>query len=208
MSWDECAPHSECIRSPCHRPYDRRWTGAAKSSAARTDHCFKKPHVTLVRYYAKRSGHHKRRPLRGWCPYRRLSTHPDQLLIDELIGAILAELSSRSRTAWTPPNGSSAPSGATMFRRPSRLNLVGDAVGLIGIDREEVRAEPGTACLRQSDRFFFRADAVDDRDWTEQLLTVGVVVGVYVGSAPSARNCGFASPPATTLAPALMARSS
>ena len=46
--------------------------------------------------------------------YRAGSADADQLLVDELVRAVAAELAAEAR-ALVPPNGSSAPSAPTMF---------------------------------------------------------------------------------------------
>src|SRR5437773_8436567 len=108
------------------------------------------------------------RPWRGSTPSEAPGwlADSDQLLVDELVRAILAEL--------PPPAG---PLDAAEWQLGAvgandvdvdhaGFDLVGHAVGLLGIGREQVGAEPERRVVRQLDRLLLRADAVDDRDRT------------------------------------------
>src|SRR6185503_13225553 len=109
------------------------------------------------------------------------SADPDQLLVDELVRAVLPELA--------PPAG---PLDAAEWElgtvgaddvdvHHAGFDLVGHAVGLLGIGREEVGAEPEGRVVRQLDRLLLRPDAVHHRDRPEELLAIGIVAGRDVG---------------------------
>src|SRR5438128_4034928 len=104
---------------------------------------------------------HTRSEAPGWL------ADSDQLLVDELVCAVLAELA--------PPAG---PLDAAEWQLGAvgtndvdvdhaGVNVVGNAVGLLGIGREQVGAEPERGVVCQVDRLLFRPDAVDDRDRPE-----------------------------------------
>ena len=59
--------------------------------------------------------------------------------------------------------------------------LVGDALGLLGIRREDVGAETEGRVVRELDRGVLVGDPVDDRRGAEELLAVDVHLGRHVG---------------------------
>src|SRR5919201_958875 len=105
----------------------------------------------------------------------------DQLLVDELVHPIRAELASEAGTLNAPERQLGAVKEDAVHEDHAGLDVVGDAVALLGVSREDVGAEAERRVVGDPDRLLLGRDPVNARDGPEELLPVGVALGADTG---------------------------
>src|SRR5579863_9924380 len=110
-----------------------------------------------------------------------VSADADQLLVDELIGPVAAELAPEARRLDAAERELRTIGPDDVHVDHAGLDLVGDALGLRGVGREQVGAEPEASVVGDPDGLILRAHLVDLRNRAEQLVLVGLVVRSDVG---------------------------
>src|SRR5262252_4188156 len=80
------------------------------------------------------------------------SADPDQLLVDELVGAVLAELAAGAGALDAAERQLCAVRADDVHVDHAGIDLVRHPLGLFGIRREEVGAEPERRVVRELDR--------------------------------------------------------
>ena len=100
----------------------------------------------------------------------------DQLLVDELLDAVLAELAAEAGALDAAERQLGAVEADAVDVDHPGVEAVRDPLRLLGVVGEDVGAEPERGVVRQLDRLLLGADAVDARDRPEELLAIGVVV--------------------------------
>src|SRR3954462_7379358 len=105
----------------------------------------------------------------------------DQLLVDELVHPVRAELASEAGALDAPERQLGTVKEDAVHEDHAGLDVVGDTVALLGVGREEVGAEAERRVVGDLDRLLLRRDPVDARDGTEELLAVGVAFRADAG---------------------------
>src|SRR6476659_5689703 len=105
----------------------------------------------------------------------------DQLLVDELVHPVRAELASEAGTLNAPERQLGAVKEDAVDEDHAGLDVVGDAVALLGVGREDVGAEAERRVVGDPDRLLLGRDPVNACDGPEELLPVGVALGADTG---------------------------
>src|SRR6476659_4468386 len=101
----------------------------------------------------------------------------DQLLVDELVHPVRAELASEAGTLDAPKRQLGAVKKNAVHEDHAGVDVVGDAVALLGVGCEDVGPEAERRVVRDPDRLILGGDPVNARDRPEELLPVGVALG-------------------------------
>ena len=96
----------------------------------------------------------------------------DELLVDELVDAVAAELAAETRPLHAAERQLDALRADGVDEHHARLDLVRDAASLLVVGGEHVGAEPERGVVGHLDRLVLRAHLVDGGDGAEQLLAV------------------------------------
>src|SRR5581483_8496006 len=87
---------------------------------------------------------------------QRLLRDPDQLLVDELVHPVRAELASEAGTLDAPERQLGAVEEDAVHEDHAGVDLVGDAIGLLRVRREQIGAEAVRRVVRDPDRLLLR----------------------------------------------------
>src|SRR3954453_15104617 len=105
----------------------------------------------------------------------------DQLLVDELVSAVAAELAPEPGALEAAERQLRAVGADQVDVDHPGFDLVGDAIGLLLVGGHQVGAEPERGLVGELDRLLLRADFVDLRHRTEELFLGGLVAGLDPG---------------------------
>src|SRR5690349_19073047 len=106
---------------------------------------------------------------------------PDQLLVDELVHAVAAELAAEARALDAAERQLGAVRADDVDEHHPRLDLLRDPDRLVLVRRHDVRAEAVGGVVRERDGLLLVLGAVDLRDGAEELLVARGVVRADVG---------------------------